>query len=104
VLAAGLKISQDVSHYFTLATKANALEVTKLAKEYSCPVAVKGSNLDEVAELTGILNKAGINDIVIRFRSENGQQSFQDQIVIRGSALQKEIQTTGYPTITFPAK
>ena len=60
VLAAGLKICAARKPLLYAATKANAEAVAKLAKENSCPLAAKGGNLEEVAELTGILNQAGI--------------------------------------------
>ncbi len=95
VLAAGLKSAPGRKPLIYAATKANAEAVAKLAKENACPVAVKGTNLDEVVELTGILNKAGINDIVIDSGARIPKQAFQDQIVIRASALQKKFKPLG---------
>jgi len=67
-------------------------------------VAVKGANLEEVAELTGILNQAGIKDIVIDSGARTIKQAFQEQVIARGSALQKKFKPLGYPTITFPCE
>ena len=104
VLAAGLKICAGRRPLLYAATKANIEAIAKLAKENSCPVAVKGVNLEEVAELTGILNKAGILDIVIDSGTRTVKQAFQDQIIVRGLALQKKFKPMGYPTITFPCE
>jgi acetyl-CoA decarbonylase/synthase complex subunit gamma len=104
VLAAGLKICAARKPLLYTATQTNAEAIAKLAKENSCPVVAKGANLEEVAELTGILNKAGINDIIIDSGARTVKQSFQDQIIIRGSALQKKFKPLGYPTITFPCE
>ena len=104
VLAAGLKICAHRKPLLYAATKTNAEGVAKLAKENFCPVAVKGVNMEEAAELTGILNKAGIQDIVIDSGSRTVKQAFQDEIIIRGSALQKKFKPLGYPTITFPCE
>ena len=104
VLAAGLKICAVRKPLIYAATKINAAAVAKLAKEYSCPVAVKGANLEEVVELTGIMNQTGIKDIVIDSGSRTVKQTFQDAIIIRGSALQKKFKPLGYPTITFPCE
>jgi len=104
VLAAGLKICAARKPLLYAATKANAEAMAKLAKENSCPLAVKGSNLEEVAELTGILNQAGIKDIVIDSGARTIKQSFQDEVIVRGSALQKKSKLLGYPTITFPCE
>ena len=103
-LEAGLKICAHRRPLIFPATKANVEAVARLAKEYACPVGVKGNGIEEVAEITGILNKAGINDIVIDSGSRTVKQAFQDQIVIRGSALQKKFKPLGYPTITFPCE
>jgi len=104
VLAAGLKICAGRKPLLYAATKANAEAMAKLAKENACPIAVKGANLQEVAELTGILNKVGINDIVIDSGARTVKQAFHDQIIIRGSALQKKFKPLGYPTIAFPCE
>ena len=104
VLAAGLKICAARKPLIYAATKANAATVSKLAKEYSCPVAVKGANLEEVAELTAVMNQAGIKDIVIDAGARTVKQAFQDEVIIRGAALQKKFKPLGYPTITFPCE
>ena len=104
VLAAGLKICASRKPLLYAATKANAEAMAKLAKENSCPMVAKGTNLEEVAELTGILNKAGIQDIVIDSGARTVKQAFQNQIIVRGSALQKKFKPLGYPTITFPCE
>ena len=104
VLAAGLKICAGRRPLLYAATKANTEAMVKLAKENSCPVVAKGANLEEVAELTGILNKAGILDIVIDTGARLVKQAFQDEIIVRGAALQKKYKPLGYPTITFPCE
>jgi acetyl-CoA decarbonylase/synthase complex subunit gamma len=104
VLAAGLKSVAARKPLVYAATKANAEAVGKLAKDNNCPVAVKGASLDEVAELTGILDKAGVKDIVIDSGARTVKQAFQDQIIIRGSALVKKFRPLGYPTIAFPCE
>jgi len=86
------------------ATKANATEFIGLVKEINCPVAVKGISLDEVAELTALLDKAGIKDVVIDPGSRTVKQAFQDEIKIRAAAIVKKVRVLGYPTITFPCE
>jgi len=104
VLAAGLKICATRKPLIYAATKANAAAVAQLAKEHSCPVAVKGASLEEIAELTAVMNQAGIKDIVIDPGVRTVKQAFQDEIIIRGAALQKKFKPLGYPTITFPCE
>jgi acetyl-CoA decarbonylase/synthase complex subunit gamma len=102
VLAAGLKVVAARKPLLYAATKANAEAVGKLGKENSCPVAVKGVTLDEVAQLTDMLDKAVVKDIVIDSGARTVKQAFQDQIIIRGSALVKKFRPLGYPTIVMP--
>ncbi len=102
ILAAGLKESADRKPLIYAATKDNLDSVANLAKENSCPVAVKAESLDEVVELTTKLTEAGINDIVIDSGSRDVRQAFQDQIIIRSSALAKKFRPLGFPTITLP--
>ncbi|MDP2919933.1 MAG: acetyl-CoA decarbonylase/synthase complex subunit gamma [Dehalococcoidia bacterium] len=104
VLAAGLKGIAERKPLLYAATKATVDAVGKLAKDNNCPVAVKGANVEEVAELTQALEKAGVKDIVIDSGARTVKQAFTDQIIIRGTALQKKFRPLGYPTITFPAE
>jgi len=102
VLAAGLKVVAARKPLLYAATKANAEAIGKLGKENSCPVAVRGATLDEVAQLTDMLDKTGVKDIVIDSGARTVKQAFQDQIIIRGSALVKKFRPLGYPTIVMP--
>jgi acetyl-CoA decarbonylase/synthase complex subunit gamma len=102
VLAAGLKVVAARKPLLYAATKENVEAVGKLGKENSCPVAVRGATLDEVAQLTDMLDKAGVKDIVIDSGARTVKQAFQDQIIIRGSALVKKFRPLGYPTIVMP--
>jgi len=104
VLSAGLKVVAARKPLIYAATKATVEAVGKLGKENGCPVAVKGANLDEVAQMTDILEKAGVKDLVIDSGARSVKQAFQDQLIIRGSALVKKFRPLGYPTITLPCE
>jgi acetyl-CoA decarbonylase/synthase, CODH/ACS complex subunit gamma len=103
VLAAGLQVCADRKPLLYAATKDNAEKVATLAKTANCPVAVKGTSLDEVAQLTDLLGKAGIKDIVIDSGARTINQAFKEQIFIRKSALAK-FRALGFPTIVFPCE
>ena len=104
VLAAGLKECADKKPLLYGATKDNLEAVANLAKENSCPIGVKASNVEEAAELTTKLTEAGLNDIVIDPGSRTVRQAFEDEIIIRNSALVKKFRPLGFPTITFPGE
>ncbi|HEX9975673.1 MAG TPA: acetyl-CoA decarbonylase/synthase complex subunit gamma [Dehalococcoidales bacterium] len=103
-LAAGVKACADRKPLVYAVTKDNLGKIVEFAKSSACPVAIKASSLDEAADLTAKLNQAGINDILIDSGSRTVRQAFQDEIVIRSSALTKKFRPLGYPTITFPCE
>jgi acetyl-CoA decarbonylase/synthase complex subunit gamma len=104
VLAAGLKACADRKPLIYAATKDNLEAVAGLAKGDSCPVAVKASNVEELAELTAKLTEAGVNDLVLDSGSRGVRQAFEDQLIIRGAALNKKFRPLGFPTIVFPGE
>ncbi len=104
VLAAGLKVCADGKPLIYAATKDNLERVADLAKEHSCPVAVKASGLEELSQLTAKLIEAGVNDIVLDSGSRTVRQAFEDQVIIRSSALAKKFRPLGFPTIAFPCE
>ena len=103
ILAGGLKACADRRPLIYAATKDNLESVAELAKSGSCPVAVKASNLEELAQLTTKLTEAGIKEIIIDSGARTIRQAFEDQIVIRSAALNKKFRPLGFPTIVFPA-
>ena len=104
VLAAGLKACADRKPLIYAATKDNLSPVADLAKQSSCPVAVKATSLEETADLTNKLGEAGIKDIVIDSGSRTVRRAFEDQVSIRGAALMKKFRPLGFPTIIFPCE
>jgi acetyl-CoA decarbonylase/synthase complex subunit gamma len=102
-LLSALKICADRKPLIYAATKDNAGQVADLAKEYNCPVAVKGENLEDVMRITDQLSKTGIKDMVIDSGSRTLKKAFEDQIFIRKAALAKN-RLLGFPTITFPCE
>ncbi|MFC1914413.1 acetyl-CoA decarbonylase/synthase complex subunit gamma [Chloroflexota bacterium] len=104
VLAAGLKACADRKPLIYAATKDNIDRVAELAKENSCPVAVKGASVEELPELTDKLTQAGIKNIVIDSGARTIRQALEDQIIIRATALNKKFRPLGFPTITFPCE
>ena len=104
VLVAGLKVCADQKPLIYAATNDNLGQVVDLAKEHSCPVAAKASGLEELSQLTTKLTEAGVNDIVIDSGAKTVRQVFQDQVIIRNSALVKKFRPLGFPTIVFPGE
>jgi acetyl-CoA decarbonylase/synthase, CODH/ACS complex subunit gamma len=99
ILAAGLSVCSKMRPLIYPATKDNIAKVAVLAKDYSCPAAVKAGNLDEVIDLTAKLEQAGIKDIVIDSGARDLCNVLEDQVAIRRTALNQKLRTLGYPTI-----
>ncbi|MEA2084139.1 MAG: acetyl-CoA decarbonylase/synthase complex subunit gamma [Thermodesulfobacteriota bacterium] len=86
------------------ATKDNAETLGNLAKELSCPLAVKGKDLEELAEVSDKLISMGLKDLVLDSGSRTSGKLLDDQIIIRRSALIKKFKPFGFPTIVFPCE
>ncbi len=104
ILAAGLKVCADRKPLIYAASEDNLEAVARLAKESSCPVAVKASNLEELTQLTTKLTEAGVKDIVLDSGSRTIRRAFEDQIFIRSAALNKKFRPLGFPTIVLPCE
>ncbi|MGD9393438.1 MAG: acetyl-CoA decarbonylase/synthase complex subunit gamma [Dehalococcoidia bacterium] len=104
VMTAGLSACADRKPLLYAATEANMDKMAALAKENSCPLAVKADSVEKLAELTAKLNEAGVKELVIDSGARGVKQAFQDQIIIRGAALAKKFRPLGFPTIVFPAE
>jgi acetyl-CoA decarbonylase/synthase, CODH/ACS complex subunit gamma len=103
VLTASLKVCADRKPLVYAATKDNFEKVGGLAKEFNTPLAVKGTSLEEVSQLTDSLGKMGLKDLVIDSGPRTVKRAFEDQVFIRKSALAKN-RLLGFSTITFPGE
>jgi acetyl-CoA decarbonylase/synthase complex subunit gamma len=104
IMAAGLSVCADRKPLLYAATEANLDKMAALAKDNSCPLAVKADNVEKLAELTTRLTGAGIKELIIDSGSRALRRAFQDQIIIRSAALAKKFRPLGFPTIVFPAE
>jgi len=103
-MAAGLKVCADRKPLLYAASEENSDRMADLAKGSSCPLAVKASSVEKLAELTTKLTSAGVKEMVIDSGSRSLRQAFEDQVIIRGAALTKKFRPLGFPTIVFPAE
>jgi len=104
ILAAGVAACKELRPLIYAACNGNAEALGKLAKENSCPLAVKGKNLDEIAEMTNKLTALGLKDLVIDTGARQLRQLFQDHVALRRAALTGKFRPLGYPTIVFPCE
>ncbi len=103
-LDAGVKACADRVPLIYAVTDGNADALATLAKEHSCPLAVKADDLEALSQLTTKLEGAGVKDLVLDGGSRTLRRAFEDQVFIRRAALMKKFRPLGYPTITFPCE
>jgi len=99
-----LDLSKEKKPLIYGATKENADAMAALAKEYACPLAVKGEDISGLIALTEKLTALGIKDMVFDAGSRTVKEAFSDQIAIRRAALQSRFKPLGFPTITLPCE
>jgi len=104
VMSAAAKACANRKPLLYAATEHNANAVAQIAKDSACPIAVRAENVAGLVGLTERLTKAGIKDIVLDPGSRTLRQTFEDEIVVRCSALIKKFRPLGFPTITFPCE
>lgn len=100
-MKAALKICADKRPLIHCADSENADKMAGLAKENKCPIAVKASKLEELADLTEKVKKAGVEDIVLNYNGSGLKNTLQGLTAIRRSALKKNFRPLGYPVVTF---
>jgi len=104
VISAGVKACAGQKPLIYAATGDNAEAMAGIAKENSCPLAVRGRDLDETAGLTQKLEAAGIRDMVIDPGSRSARQALEDEVAARRAPLLNKFRPLGFPTITFPCE
>ncbi|MDI6786419.1 MAG: acetyl-CoA decarbonylase/synthase complex subunit gamma [bacterium] len=102
MMEAGLNCCKEKKPLLYAVTSNGGSDIAGLAKENGCPLAVKGANLEETAQITERLVKEGFKDLVIDSGARNIKQLLEDQIKIRRAALKGKYRPLGFPTITFP--
>ncbi|MDD4876285.1 MAG: acetyl-CoA decarbonylase/synthase complex subunit gamma [Dehalococcoidales bacterium] len=104
VMATGLKACANRRPLIYAITEDNLDQMVKLARDYSCPIVAKATNLEGLSELTTKLTKLGIKDIVLDSGARTPSQTFKDQILIRNAALKNKFRPLGFPTIVLPCE
>ena len=73
-------------------------------KRQGCPLAVRGKNLDETAELVEKIVALGYKELVLDGGARDTSKVIADLTQIRRSAIRKRFRPFGYPTIAFTTK
>lgn len=101
VMKAALQVCGERRPLIYAAGKDNYESMARLAKEYSCPLAVKAEGLEELAELTRKIASLGVVDLVLDSEARDLLKMISDLTQIRRLALKKSYRPLGYPTLAF---
>ena len=96
-LKEALRVSKDRKPLIYSANASNIDQFIALAKEFSVPLALSSSNLEEMADMTEKAKKSGVEDLVIDTSSSNLKRCIEKQTTVRRSALKKKFKAFGYP-------
>ncbi|MDY6856539.1 MAG: acetyl-CoA decarbonylase/synthase complex subunit gamma [Thermodesulfobacteriota bacterium] len=102
VMASGLKAGNGTTPLIYAATSDNFEKMAKLAEESQCPLAIKGSNIDNLIELSDKATDMGLKDLVLDSGARSIKQVYEDQIALRRAALLAKNKSLGFPTICLP--
>jgi acetyl-CoA decarbonylase/synthase complex subunit gamma len=97
VIEAGLAICGNYRPLVHAATRANYKELCSLAKKHGCPLAVKGENLDDLAELTGLCSAEGVTHLVLDLSSPSLHEMLNLATAARQHAITRRTPGLGYP-------
>jgi len=75
----------------------NRDEMASLSKKYSCPLVLRESNLELLADLADGMKSAGVEDIVLDMCAANLKECVEKHTIARRSAIKKKFRQFGYP-------
>jgi len=84
------------------ATAANFEKMVEVARKHSCPLAIRGKDLEEAAALSEKAVAAGCKDLVIDSGRREFSAALADLTQMRRLAIKKKFRPLGFPTIAFP--
>jgi acetyl-CoA decarbonylase/synthase complex subunit gamma len=103
-MAAAAKICGTRNPLLFGATDANLVEMAAVAKDTGCPLGCKGTNLDNLVDLSEKALAEGLKDLIIDTGARTLRAVFEDNVVARRAAVTSKYKPLGFPTITFPCE
>jgi acetyl-CoA decarbonylase/synthase complex subunit gamma len=97
VIEPALKLVAGNKPLIHAATDSNWEGMAKLAKENNVPLAIQAPTFDALAELTGKVTGAGVQDLVLDFGPKNLGETLTMATIHRRLALKKTFRPLGYP-------
>lgn len=103
-MAAAAKICGDRNPLLFGATDANVAEMAAVAKDTGCPLGCKGSNMDNLIDVSEKAMAEGLKDLIIDTGARTLRATFEDNVVARRAAVTSKYKPLGFSTITFPCE
>jgi acetyl-CoA decarbonylase/synthase complex subunit gamma len=100
-IKSGLEILPGENPLVHAANGSNWETMVELAKKHGASLAVTGSNLDELAELTEKIKTKGFEDIVLDLGASHLSDRLAKATQVRRLALKKNFRALGFPFIAF---
>ncbi len=101
VLGAAASRNRQQRPLLYAATTENWEAMAEVARANACPLAVRGRDLTELAELTRGIAALGLTDLVLDSGARGLGPALQDLTQIRRLALRKQFRPLGYPAMAF---
>jgi acetyl-CoA decarbonylase/synthase complex subunit gamma len=99
---AGVQAASGTRPLIHAADAENWQAMAEVAKGAKAPLVVRSESLDGLAELTGSLTAAGMEDLVLDPVVDTLQKSLFTLTSLRRLAVKKNLRALGFPIITFP--
>lgn len=73
----------------------------EIAKKYDVPMAITCAGAEDAAQISDIVKRSGVEEIVINIKGKDMSDTIQDLTYIRRTALKKNERSFGYPLMAF---
>jgi acetyl-CoA decarbonylase/synthase complex subunit gamma len=103
-MAAAAKLCGTRNPLLYGATAANVAAMAAVAKETGCPMGCKGTNMDDLIDVSEKAQAEGLKDLIIDTGARTLRAAFEDNIVARRAAVTSKYKPLGFPTIAFPCE
>jgi acetyl-CoA decarbonylase/synthase complex subunit gamma len=97
VLEAGLSLCGNYRPLIHAATRKNYKDLCALARKFGCPLAVKGGDLDDLADLSGLCADEGVSHLVLDLSSSSLHETLNAATAARQHAIARMTPGLGYP-------
>lgn len=81
--------------------KDNVDAMRSIAKENGHILAITGTDLDGVCELTEKLKAGGFNNLLVQYNTQSLAETFQTNSIARRAAIKNNLKTLGYASLKF---